>query len=1297
MSLSALSGANLTRPPTRLGPDSFVPVSTFPTNPVPSDTRYETLRTLGQGGTGTVYLARDRETGGVIALKKLLRMDPKSVLRVKREFRSLADMHHRNLVELYDLGAGSDGWFITMEYVDGADLLTHLGCSPHESGDRDIGSTRELGLPRPRSVTRDLEPTLSAFHQLASGIRALHQTGMLHRDLKPSNVLVAAGRVVVLDFGLVRGLDASDVVLTQDGLISGTPAYMAPEQAIDQTLGEAADWYAFGVMLYQALTGELPIEGRTAVELILRKTTNDPPSIERLVPNLPLDLIELCNSLLRREPEQRPSGDDVLRVIERMLGHPTTDISRVSMDLSFTTQTVSRGQAAPALVGRIAELEQLEAALDEAREGSAVVVHVRGASGAGKSTLVQQFLTSLDDESSRLGSAEPLVLRSRCNEREAMPYKALDGVMDSLVQHLLELNDFDLGRLLPVDVAELAQLFPVMQRVPSVRRLLETTKSRVDALQARMRAEAALRELFSRLATRRPLVLWIDDLQWGDLDSTNILKAWPEQLASSPILLVLSYRSDEVETSPCLRALLERAPRAVEVRERIVDLSALDEDDVRVLCERRLGTLARDRPDLIGRIAGESQGNPFLVSQLAALVQAKLAHGEADLAGLSIEQLVDQATEFLAPEATRTLNTLAIAGRPLSPKLALRAAGVRSEGRAFLHALRGLRLIRVRDMGTSQLLEVYHDRVREGVLASLDPAERVRIHRDLLAVLEQQPDSDAGWLHALALGAAQPAAALRHGLLAAERAESALAFERAAELYQRCIELSGASSADTVKLRLRLAEALARSGHGVRAAEAYLEAAKGVESTAAVRCMRLAASHLLRCGEFARGEAIVRDVLTALDLSLPATDAGVIATLMWERTALAVRGLEFRRAAGPLPSGVAETIEMYATLSLEYQAHDPLRAALFQSRALRAALTAGDPWHVARAMCATAIVTCANGSARSAREADALLSRADTLSRELGVESLRADVLASRAVCSYMLGRTHDILDVSYEAERIYRADLRSEASGDYFHRFVVVAVRIVTLMTLGHNDRALAELRRSLDEARATNNHNAILQLTVCQTLVDGLHNQIENSKPRLLEERKLLPGDRFGPLHTLHMISVMRTACGTHDYAWSEAWLEAAWKQWKHSPVRLSAYTSMLAISVRLRFLINRHVVERRTEDLAAVVRADLKAASQMPFEEGRVGLTARVNARLDFLAGRRSSAIDNLKITIAVLERAGAVAEVARDRYALGILIGGTAGAALRAENDQLLRDMGAVDPLADLHAYYPELMGEVFEGL
>src|SRR5262249_5061708 len=156
-------------------------------------------------------LARDRDTGEVIALKKLLRMDPKSIARLKREFRSLADLHHRNLVQLYDLGCADDGWFLTMEYIDGTDLLAHLGRESRALTTTDTHDTRELRAATVDIPPEDLSRTLAAFHQLATGITAVHRAGMLHRDLKPSNVLVGGGRVVVLDFGLVRGLETEDI------------------------------------------------------------------------------------------------------------------------------------------------------------------------------------------------------------------------------------------------------------------------------------------------------------------------------------------------------------------------------------------------------------------------------------------------------------------------------------------------------------------------------------------------------------------------------------------------------------------------------------------------------------------------------------------------------------------------------------------------------------------------------------------------------------------------------------------------------------------------------------------------------------------------------------------------------------------------------------------------------------------------------------------------------------------------------------------------------------------------------
>jgi serine/threonine protein kinase len=224
----------------------------------------------------------DRDTGEQVALKKLLRFDTKSVMRLKREFRALANMHHPNLVKLYDLGRSSDAWFLTMEYLEGVDLLAHLGVGT------DVLATNHGGYQMPA-----IERVLSTFHQLARGVNALHEAKLLHRDLKPTNVMVTAGRVVALDFGLACALDEEDRMVTHDGTVAGTPAYMPPEQALGQTLSEVSDWYAVGVMLYQVLSGQLPIDGRNANELLRRKLDRDPTPLSRLNSAVPARLENL--------------------------------------------------------------------------------------------------------------------------------------------------------------------------------------------------------------------------------------------------------------------------------------------------------------------------------------------------------------------------------------------------------------------------------------------------------------------------------------------------------------------------------------------------------------------------------------------------------------------------------------------------------------------------------------------------------------------------------------------------------------------------------------------------------------------------------------------------------------------------------------------------------------------------------------------------------------------------------------------------------------------------------------------
>ncbi len=294
--------------------------------------RFEISSRLGAGGMGVVYRAYDHRRGAPIALKTLHRLDPASILRLKQEFRTIAHVAHPNLVTLHELVSEGELWFFTMDLLDGVSFLDWvrqgLGPSPTpefaDTVDVANNPTLEAATVRdasPFSQTLDLAPqgTLEgvldvprlrdALRQLVNGISALHAAGMLHRDIKPSNVMVLRdGRVVLLDFGLVTQVEVRRPWQSQSDFgISGTIEYMAPEQSENGPPLPASDWYAVGVMLFQAMTGRLPFQG-APLKVLVDKRRHEPPSAADLVHDLPPDLVELCDGLLRRDPTARPGG-----------------------------------------------------------------------------------------------------------------------------------------------------------------------------------------------------------------------------------------------------------------------------------------------------------------------------------------------------------------------------------------------------------------------------------------------------------------------------------------------------------------------------------------------------------------------------------------------------------------------------------------------------------------------------------------------------------------------------------------------------------------------------------------------------------------------------------------------------------------------------------------------------------------------------------------------------------------------------------------------------------------------------
>ncbi|HSO00616.1 MAG TPA: serine/threonine-protein kinase, partial [Candidatus Nanopelagicales bacterium] len=271
--------------------------------------RFRARALLGQGRLGLVYHAHDEHTGQDVALKTLPVLEPEPLYHLKEEFRALAGMAHPNLVELYELVVEGSQCFFTMELLRGRPFTEHPWAGAHWAPGRGP-------IPPPA-----LAALCAALEQLALGITALHREGRLHRDIKPSNVLVTDGaRVVLLDFDLALRFHPGDPREPDD--FAGTPEYMAPEQIWSRPLTPAADWYSLGVLLYEALSGQLPFTGPLH-DLLHDKQHSAARPLRDLVPGLPPDLDALVAALLHPEPARRPDAAAILHIARRLARLPT--------------------------------------------------------------------------------------------------------------------------------------------------------------------------------------------------------------------------------------------------------------------------------------------------------------------------------------------------------------------------------------------------------------------------------------------------------------------------------------------------------------------------------------------------------------------------------------------------------------------------------------------------------------------------------------------------------------------------------------------------------------------------------------------------------------------------------------------------------------------------------------------------------------------------------------------------------------------------------------------------------------
>lgn len=898
--------------------------------------RYEVRRRLGFGGSGDVYEVLDQTLDRRIALKVLRDVTPERLLRFKDEFRALADLRHPNLVALYDLEVADGRWFFTMELVDGVDLLAHV---------RPEGVLTETRL---RAVTG----------QLVAALGFLHQSGRVHRDIKPSNLMVErGGRLVVLDFGLAAHAPRPTAETVSGLGVSGTPAYMSPEQADADVVTYQSDWYAVGAVLYQVLFSRLPFEG-SPIKVLLDKRRQDPLIPD--VPGLPRDVVETCRGLLARDPAARPTFETLaLRFPRSDTGAPRPLLTRP-------------------FVGRRAELTGL-VDLFERRDAEITVAHVMGVSGVGKSALLERFADEMRGRAT--------ILRGRCYEREAVPYKALDQLCDSLASLLRRATAERAAALLPRDIGPLVELFPVLERVPCVAEAPHHDRSG-GGQALRLRAFSALRELLYRLADREPLVLLLEDLQWGDDDSADLLAHILRGEHAPALLVVGTYRGDEIETSRFVSRFREMHPFEE------VKLTALEAVDARALLSALIESVDERVADEVVR---ESAGHPLFLLELARHIVAVAGGTARDSTELTYAAVLDARVRRLDAAQRRLLSAIVVAGGPVASEVACAAAEADSD------AVEGLRREALARVLADGQLEVYHDMLRAELGRRLETRERAETHRRLGEALlaTEAPEIDRVAHHLDAGGDSETAAPLL--LEAGDRTARALAFGHAADLYERAIALGCDRRADGRSVWAMRAEALSLAGQTLQSGQTFLVAAEHVEPDRALPLRERAVDELLSGGHVPECEAALKQTLEAAGLRSPRTFPGSVLALLWARLRLKIRGTRLGRVPRP---EVARRARMRAdvawTVAHGYAFIDLVRAFTFHTRSELFALQAADRMRVCRTVFGEAGL---HAAASATARAEACVERGVALLRPGDPPRVRVMELLARTWTTTLGGR----------------------------------------------------------------------------------------------------------------------------------------------------------------------------------------------------------------------------------------------------------------------------------------------------
>ncbi len=570
---------------------------------------YKIVEKIGVGAMGTVYKALDTVLERHVAIKLMhphLLTISQNDERFMREARSVAKLVHPNIVTIYEVGRIEQSRYIVMEYVAGTSLAQHIN--------------RDNSLPIPHA----LEFTV----QILKGLEAAHRVGILHRDIKPDNILVTRdGTIKILDFGIAKMSAMKGI--TASGDVLGTIEYMPPEQMLGEDPDIRSDIYSVGVVLYQLLTHHLPYEGETPVAILYKQLNESPtpPSHynEKVSNQLEQVILKALSNNREKRWEDARSFYNALNAIQHSFSQgqssfpelklPMEELSGNDHQPAFDNDSSTKLRSV--FIGRQKELSTLITLFNRAFKGFGQTVVISGEAGVGKTTL-----------------AAKLQQYGKQNHAWTLYGASLyqDG-MDAYLPYIEAFRTFfstDSYSLPETERLQLKQL--VSEKVPLLMEFTErftttfTAPAKEDGSPAnptQYNLLEGIRYLISFLATLRPIILILDDLQWADEASLRLFHYLSRHLNNSRVLLLGITRSDRYDLhqngKPALIVdILSRMRREGTFTE--LSLKRLTREECDNLIDGVLTNTVFSE-DFYELLFKETRGNPFFILETIKLLR----------------------------------------------------------------------------------------------------------------------------------------------------------------------------------------------------------------------------------------------------------------------------------------------------------------------------------------------------------------------------------------------------------------------------------------------------------------------------------------------------------------------------------------------------------------------------------------------------------------------------------------------------------------------------------------------------